>query len=402
MFKKMMSISFLFMIMVFLLASFSSASPLIENGDKPSHGRHILQLEELWRVGGLDDENNLLGLIKNIVADEQGHLYMLDTQLIEVLVFNADGRYLKSLGRKGDGPGELQRPRDVVLLPDGNVGLVQGFPGKIICVDRNGLPTGNLHPGGDPADGGTFALTKVVAAGSHLAMAGAVITRDEEHRMVRNSIASFDSAGTQLVEYYSQTNSRNTRSNHRDEAGRYFTDSWALGRDGRVWIAPQRNGYRIDVYLANGSLERTITRQYEPYQRSDIEIEQVRSRMTPWGGSRNRSVTVTVEPTMQDIMQMHVDDEGRLWVLNSRGAHPEEPGIHSVWDVFDAEGRFDREVAIACEGRAIEDAIVFPGQGLVVVIKEFADAALAFSGRAEKAEGEAKPLEVICYRMEEW
>lgn len=94
--------------------------------------------------------------------------------------------------------------------------------------------------------------------------------------------------------------------------------------------------------------------------------------MTPWAGRNRGRVKVVVEPTMRAIMQMHVDEEGRLWVLNSRGAHPEEPGIHSVWDVFDAEGRFDQEVALACEGR----------------------------GRTEDEDSaEAVPFEVICYRM---
>ena len=38
----------------------------------------------------------------------------------------------------------------------------------------------------------------------------------------------------------------------------------------------------------------------------------------------------------------------------------------------DAEGR--SEVALACEGRAIEDGVLFPGQGLVVVVEELFDA----------------------------
>ena len=163
-------------------------------------------------------------------------------------------------------------------------------------------------------------------------------------------------------------------SDRRDETSGYFPDSWTLGPDGRVWIPPFRNDYRIDVYQADGTLQRTITRRYEPYKRTDLEIEQRRTAMTPWGGRNRRTWNVVVEPTMPDILQMHVD----------------------------AEGRFDQEVALACEGRAIEDGVLFPGQGLVVVVKELFDATLAFRGRAAddaEAGKEAVPLEVICYRM---
>ena len=151
-------------LLAFGLASASTAAPVIENGDTPAKGRRSQQTQEMWRIGGLGDEENLLGLIQNAVVDEMGNLYLLDTQLVEVLVYDPHGRYLKSLGHEGDGPGELRQPRDLVLLPDGTVGLVQGFPGRIVKVDRQGTPAGELHPGGDPADGGIFALRKVVGA----------------------------------------------------------------------------------------------------------------------------------------------------------------------------------------------------------------------------------------------
>ncbi len=101
-------------------------------------------------------------------------------------------------------------------------------------------------------------------------------------------------------------------------------------------------------------------------------------------------------------MDMRVDAKGQLWVLSSRGAHPHEPGIHSVWDVFDKAGKFDHEVALACEGQAIKDGIIFPGHGLVVVIMGLQDATMANRGRVANDDtdsSEAAPLEVICYKI---
>lgn len=384
-----------------LTVGIAEAVPVVENEDEPSHGRRVLQLEEMWRIGGIDDEENLLGLVRRAVADEEGNLYLLDTQLVEVLVYGPDGQYLHSVGQEGDGPGEMRRPRDVVLLPDGTVGLVQGFPGRIVKVERDGTPAGELLPGGDPVDGGFFSLMKVLAAGPHLVMTGADITRDETHRTVNNAIAGYDAGGHKQVEYHTGTNVRELRSNRRNEVERFFPDSWTLGTDGRVWVAPHRNEYRIDVFLPDGTPERTITRAYESYRRTDEEIELTRYWMTPWGGRNRNNVTVEVAPTQRDILQTRVDAAGRLWVLSSHGAHPAEEGIHSVWDVFDAEGRFDEQIALACEGTVLEDAIVFPGQGLVLVIKESLSAAMAMRGQdtGDGEDDEAAPVEVICYRL---
>jgi len=392
----------LFGSLLITLAVTAVAAPVIENGDRPLNGRETLHLKEVWRIGG-DDDEHLLGLIGKAVADAQGNVYLLDSQLIEVQVFAPDGAYLTTLGREGDGPGELRRPRDLILLPDGTVGLVEGFPGRIVKIDMDGIPAGVMHPGGDPTEGGHFAITKAEAAGPHLVMGAADITRGEGRRISRNAIAGFSRAGERLVEYLVVTNIREAASTVRAEIDRFVPSAWSLGPDGRVWIPPHRNEYRIDVYRPDGKLERSITRDYESYRRTQDEMETVKRFMTPWGGRNRGRFEVRVEETERDIMVTRVDERGRLWVLSSRGAHPVEDGVHSVWDVFDADGRFDRQVAIACEGRAYDDGLQFAGNGIVIVVKGSMAAREALRGRAggdEDDDEDVGALEVICYRIE--
>ena len=99
-----------------------------------------MELEEIWRIGGEDDEDVLLGIITRALVDEEDNIYLLDQQLSEVQVFSSDGEYMKTLGREGSGPGEVTRPGDFLFMPDGTLGLVQIFPGKIVKVDLNGVP----------------------------------------------------------------------------------------------------------------------------------------------------------------------------------------------------------------------------------------------------------------------
>ena len=178
-----------------LAAAAAVAAPVIENGATPANGLRTIELQEQWRIGGLDDEENLLGLVREAAMDEEGNVYLLDTQLVTVLVYDADGQFVAELGRDGDGPGEFRRPRDLILLPDGTVGVVQGFPGSIVKITRDGMPAGRIELAGDPTEGGFFALRKVLANGEGLVFAGSHITREETKRTSLTQIVRSDLEG---------------------------------------------------------------------------------------------------------------------------------------------------------------------------------------------------------------
>lgn len=381
--------------------------PEVANSDQPSRGNRVLQLEEIWRIGGEEDEDNLLGVIDKVIADDAGNLYLLDIQLTEVQVFSPEGEYLRSLGRPGEGPGEIRRATDVVFLPDGTLGLVQGFPGKIVQVDLEGLPAGEFRPGGeDPADGGFLALRGAASVGGRLVLSGTRITRGDNTRTATNFISLFAMDQTDNVTIAEMTSEREFRGGEISEKDDFFPHrgGWALGPDGRVYLAPQRNNFRIEVYGPAGGLERAFSRKYQSWKRTGQELEKARESMIPFRRRNRRPPNVVVEPTERDILDMRVALDGMVWVLPSRGIKDQPEGIHSTWDLFDAEGVFQQTVSIACEGNGAHDALFFAGQDLVVLVKEHAEAMTAFRGQGAEAQDEetvldARPLEVVCYRI---
>ncbi len=395
-------------LMLFLQSVSQAAAPVVTNGDVPANGLVKVQLEELWRIGGEEDEDNLLGVIDRVLVDDDGTVYLLDIQLVEVQVFDTDGEYVRSLGKQGDGPGELRNVRDLLFLPDGTVGLVQGFPGRIVKVDLDGLPAGELKPGGDdPSAGGFFALRSAASSGGRLVLGGAKITRGDNSRTATNFIAAFDQGGVEGIRYLESVNVRDFGRMEFSEKGDFFPGQggWTLADDGRLYVAPARNEYRIEVHGPDGGLERTIVRKYESWKRTPVESDRAREMMMPFRRRNRNSIKLVMEPTERDILGIHLDPEGQLWVLPSRGIREQDEGIHSTWDVFDSSGTFVRQVAIACEGDGQKDALFFPGGGLAVLVREHADAVYAFRGRgadnpeAEEEDAEVRPLEVICYRI---
>lgn len=124
------------------------------------------------QIGELDGpEEYLFGFIADIAVNSKGDFYVADRQLNDVKKFNADGEFLLTIGRFGQGPGEFQSPtvlsvnnRDELIVFDGRMGRISVFsdsgdlvkttqklientwfsPTKIIDIDNNYLILGNL------------------------------------------------------------------------------------------------------------------------------------------------------------------------------------------------------------------------------------------------------------------
>jgi len=77
--------------------------------------------EVLGSFGALGDAAGETPRIKDVEIDAAGHLWISDGYLDGVAIFDRDGTFLMSLGRTGQGPGELSLPAGVAAHGDGRV-----------------------------------------------------------------------------------------------------------------------------------------------------------------------------------------------------------------------------------------------------------------------------------------
>ncbi len=75
------------------------------------------ELEQVFGVE-LEPEAALLGQIGSVAGDAQGTLYVLDRQPWHLVSFAPDGAVNWTAGREGEGPGELNNPRGLVVDGD--------------------------------------------------------------------------------------------------------------------------------------------------------------------------------------------------------------------------------------------------------------------------------------------
>ncbi len=85
-----------------------------------------------FAIGELDGpEEYLFGSIGSFAVDDDRNVYVLDTQAQHVQVFDSAGTYVRTLGGRGEGPGELSFASSVATLPDGRVVVYEAFSPRI-------------------------------------------------------------------------------------------------------------------------------------------------------------------------------------------------------------------------------------------------------------------------------
>jgi 6-bladed beta-propeller len=77
---------------------------------------------ELFRVGAEEGESwELLSSVRSLAFDAQDNLYVLDSGNYRVLVFDRTGKFVRQIGKQGEGPGEITFALGMVLDAHGDV-----------------------------------------------------------------------------------------------------------------------------------------------------------------------------------------------------------------------------------------------------------------------------------------
>ena len=85
-----------------------------------------------------DDPNFAFADIRGIQASSDGNVHVLDYQAAEVRVFDSTGRHLRTIVRRGEGPGEIREANGIFLSGDTLLWINDHNQGMIIGVDPSG------------------------------------------------------------------------------------------------------------------------------------------------------------------------------------------------------------------------------------------------------------------------
>jgi hypothetical protein len=98
-----------------------------------------LALVEELRIGSRDSPDTGFATINGVDVDRDGNVYALEGQQLEIRVYDTNGRLVRTIGRRGSGPGEFERaPRFWVLGDTVWVFEPRARAGRLTLFDRGG------------------------------------------------------------------------------------------------------------------------------------------------------------------------------------------------------------------------------------------------------------------------
>ena len=90
-------------------------------------GAEPWRLVEDLRIGEFDGTGPyVFGSLRSVIPDPMGRIWVLEGQAFELRLFDAEGRFVRAVGRQGEGPGEFASNPCAFAGPDGEIWVESG------------------------------------------------------------------------------------------------------------------------------------------------------------------------------------------------------------------------------------------------------------------------------------
>jgi DNA-binding beta-propeller fold protein YncE len=75
---------------------------------------------------------------QGVAVDKDGNVYVTDTMNDRVEIFDADGNFISTFGKNGDGPGYFARPKGIAVDSDGHIWVADEVQDRLQVFNREG------------------------------------------------------------------------------------------------------------------------------------------------------------------------------------------------------------------------------------------------------------------------
>jgi hypothetical protein len=92
------------------------------------------------------EEWEIMGRVGQVAFDRNDNLYVFESSGPRISVFDASGKFVRQIGKKGEGPGGYMNPAGFVILPDGNIAVQDNGNYHLFAADGRYIRTA-MRPG---------------------------------------------------------------------------------------------------------------------------------------------------------------------------------------------------------------------------------------------------------------
>jgi len=298
------------------------------------------QVTEVMRVGSADgDGPDLFGRVGDFEVDASGRIYVFDSQAQELRIFGVDGLHVRTVGRKGGGPGEFSQVIGMDWSPGGDLWLLDPNNNRISVIDTNGT-----YVTSHPALGGFIVMPWSGGFDNQGRFYTYGIDPDPEDEnsfpmvFVRYNEALQPTDTTDVPRYQGNAEYFEARSGDGFmRAGVPHSPGlrWRLARNSDFWFI-LTGEYEIVRRTFEGDTLSVFSKAFTPLPVTSADLEEAREDLewfTRQGGQIDLSKVPDIKPAIQNFF---LDDRGNIWVEPTMAG--EDQG--RVFDVFDRAGRY--------------------------------------------------------------
>ena len=283
---------------------------VVSNPKTPLYQGRLLSLREDLTIGEtVGSEEYIFSNIRQAVVSGTGDIYVLDSKESHIKIFDKEGIYIRTIGKRGQGPGELDNARLISINNDRLVVTESGRRLSFFDLDGNfqkNIPTGEM-----------WVLWAMTDSRGRLMLLTATLSESASYNVglydqdlnllheigsspapVAIAIDPFAPVAYQIVDYSDQI----------------------------IYGYPDR--YQIDIFGPEGKKVGTLRREYDPVLVTEEEIKEETEGLPP-------QIKVNPSKIHSAFCRFFPDDEGRLYVQTWK-----KDVTDFFYDIFDRQGRY--------------------------------------------------------------
>lgn len=295
---------------------------------KLKEGLSSFKLQEDFRIDTEDNFYAEIGLseITSFALDSEGNIFLLNPRRSDFFIFKFDnsGNYVKCFGRKGQGPGEIQRAFFICVDADDRIVTTDLVTLKVVFFDNNGELSDEISL---PSQ---MSAVLPLRKGNYLTLRR-VMDRSGWQPAYGFALAIFNSEFSEITELDRQRPSSFQTENK--FIGTYMTFNWEVFDD-HIYVGNIERGYEISVFDLKGNLTKKIKKKYKPV---DISEEYKKAFLARYSDNVSYTSRIFFPEHLPPHNYFFISDEGWLFVMTyEKGDNADE----YIFDIFNPDGVF--------------------------------------------------------------
>lgn len=301
---------------------------VVSNPKDPIYGEDVFTLEEELSIGEAEgQEEYMFTRISAIAVDNKENIYVADRESAHIRVFDRNGDYVRTIGRKGQGPGEMLMPVYIQVTVLGEILVHDLMAQRLSYFSMDGK---FLRQNSTAEARSLFVPVHMDAFGNLIVTAG---------------FAPPPVGGKKLKMYNSNLELLKTiAEEERGQRGVFDVGkpTWCCDvspSDTIIWGDSKE--YVLHILNQKGELVKKITKEHDPIAITAEDKERSRDR---YAEPLKRGLKIHFRSHFPAFSEISVDDEGRIFAKTFERVEEREDIFY--YDVFDREGKYIAKIPL--------------------------------------------------------